>query len=266
MDFDENKRCFRIGWIKTSFKSAFYSELEINGEIYKISHLDSGVFGGKLHIDVELEGKSICGNNFILSFYDDGKVKIRYGDTAFSIDKIEIDKNLDLMKITYTHGEEKPTTEYSFNLKSLDEQLKTKYTCKKVLGENQRSVCLKEELFETLGYNALKELENRIESTDEGSRVVLYVYFDNGKRACWNERFQVEIPSGAGKITGIEIITFKELSEPKQLAINVSENPENTNLKGQLGHTIAKEVYVDKILTEISERTGIPKDAMKVVY
>ncbi|MEM3956805.1 MAG: hypothetical protein QXO47_01160 [Thermoproteota archaeon] len=267
-------RDFRLSFPKmfsvgdASFKSDFYDKLEINGKTYKINNLNPYVHEGKLHIDVELEGKNLRSKNLVLSFCDDGKVMIGYEDEHFSINEIEINEDPNLMKITYDSYGKKMTTEYSFNLKSLDDQLKITHSFnyeESVQGKNVLG--LKERLFRILGSNALEELKNRIESTDEGSRVAILVHFDNGKIAyCGNEQLEVRIPLRAERITKLEIILFKELSNLKRSAIKVLEKPQDTNLKGELGQAIANEVYMDKVLSELSEKAGVPKDKMEAIY
>jgi len=45
--------------------------------------------------------------NLVLSFYEDGEVRIKYGDEARPIKKIEVDATRSLMRIEYLKGEEK---------------------------------------------------------------------------------------------------------------------------------------------------------------
>ncbi|MBO3809865.1 MAG: hypothetical protein FGF50_09780, partial [Candidatus Brockarchaeota archaeon] len=132
------------------------NELKIGMETYKMSISNLDVSKGRLLVDVELEGKSIRGNNLKLFFYSNGEVEIEIGGDSCSIKKIEIDKDMNLMKITYEDNGREVPTEYSFNLRSLDEQTGIHFYEKSV--EGQERVSLREELFEILGYDAKTEL------------------------------------------------------------------------------------------------------------
>jgi len=143
-----------------------------------------------------------------------------------------------------------------------------KIPCEILLEEGQKSANLKERLFRLLGYEALRDLESRTgKGVSEYMKVILLVYFDNNKVAyCRNEDLDVGVPTGAKKITSIEIVTFKELMGLKRLAADVLANPENTHLKGELGERIANETFImDEILSEISRRSGVPKNKLRVM-
>ncbi|MBO3842562.1 MAG: hypothetical protein FGF48_09155 [Candidatus Brockarchaeota archaeon] len=238
----------------------FNNEMKVDGITYKFS-ADQGVHIGKICVDAEFEGKNIGGKNLVLSLYQDGGVRIRYGETPIPVEWIRIDEGLNLMEIRYDGH----TAEYSFNLKPLDAQKgRISY---EIAVEGKGLIGLKERLFRLLGHDALRELENRIEDANEERRDVLFVRFDNGKIAyCRNKELEVYIPSGAGKITEIEIVPFKELSNLKKCAARVLEDPPSKELKGDLGEAIVKEKFTDDILTEISRRTGIPKDQLVVEH
>jgi hypothetical protein len=72
------------------------------------------------------------------------------------------------------------------------------------------------------------------------------------------------VPSGAKSIASIEIVAYKELMGLKRLAADVLADPESTRLKGRLGEAITSEKFMDGILSEISRRSGIPRDKLKV--
>ncbi|MEM2612157.1 MAG: hypothetical protein QXJ45_05980 [Thermoproteota archaeon] len=173
------------------------------------------------------------------------------------------------MRIEYLKGDEKHA-EYSFNSKPLEAQM-GRIPCAIIVRDQERTglegplrLRLKEELFRLLGYDALIELEKRIRDIDE-ERIVLLVHFDNSKTVyCRNKDLRVNVPSGAGKITGIEIIVFKELSDIKKYAAGVLEKSQDPRPKGELGEAIVREKFMDIILAEIAERSGISKDELVV--
>jgi len=246
----------------------FNNEMEINGVTYKfIAYQD--VHAGKIRVDTEFEGKNIEGRNLVLSFYQDSKLGIKHDDGSRLIKEIEIDPKRSLMRIEYLKGDEKHA-EYSFNSKPLEAQM-GRIPCAIIVRDQERTglegplrLRLKEELFRLLGYDALIELEKRIRDIDE-ERIVLLVHFDNSKTVyCRNKDLRVNVPSGAGKITGIEIIVFKELSDIKKYAAGVLEKSQDPRPKGELGEAIVREKFMDIILAEIAERSGISKDELVV--
>ena len=240
----------------------FNNEMRIGEKSYKFeSH--THVYRGKLCIDVKLNTKNMEGNILILSFYQDGKVGIKYGDSSYPVRWIRMDEKLDLIEIRYEGG----TGEYSFNFKHLNEQM-GKHPYEIELKQGQRGITLKEELFRLLGYDALEELESKIgKDVSEDERIVLLVHFDNGKVAyCGNKRLEVGTPRGAKSITSIEMVAFRDLTELKKLALRVREEG-NPYWEGLLGEEAMKEKkIIDQIREEISRSTGIPKDEIEVEH
>ncbi|MBO3842259.1 MAG: hypothetical protein FGF48_07580 [Candidatus Brockarchaeota archaeon] len=242
----------------------FKNEMKIDGVTYKFS-ADPNVFEGKIHVNAKFGGNNINGKNLVLSFYQDSELRIRHDVSSRLIKEIKIDTERDLMMIKYLGSDGERDAEYSFNFRSLNEQM-DRIPCEMAVEDEER-IRLKEELFRSLGYNALEELKNRIEDPNEEERVVLLVHFDTNKKAyCRSKEFRVSVPSGAGKITGIEIVAFKELNDLKKWAIKVLGDPQNTDLKGKLGEVIAEKRFMDIILAEIAERSGIPRDKLVVKY
>lgn len=240
----------------------FFNEMKIGDRIYRYKQ-DTNIGEKGLYVNAEFEGKNIRGKNLVLTFYQDGRVEIRYGENSYPINKISVDISLELMTIKY-EGYDKVIheAEYSFNLNPLSAQMELSY---EIPAEEGR-MRLKECLFRLLGYDALKEFESRIMDVDEDRGVVLSVYFDNNKVACCgNDKFRVHVPSGANKITKMEIVPLKELSDPKKCAAKVLRDPESTKLKGGLGEAIVRSEFMDWILTWISSKTGIPKDKLVVI-
>jgi len=242
----------------------FNNEMEIDGKCYKFKP-STDVWGGRICVNTGLEGKNMDGKNLVLSFYQDGEVRIKYGKHSHSIKKIEVDAILDLIRIEYLDEREEVISEYSFNLKPLSEQMgKTSYEIS--LEEGQKGVGLKGRLFRLLGYDALKELEDRIGRDVSGDRrLILLIHFDDGKVVyCGNKKLSVNVPSGARKITSIEIVAYKELMGLKRLAADVLAEPGDMGLKGRLGEAITNETLImDEILSEISRRSGVPKDKLR---
>jgi len=198
------------------------------------------VWGGRLRVDAEFKGKNKLDNTLALSFYEDGEVAIEIGEYPCSIKKIEVDSELDLVRVEYFDESETRVAQYSFDLKPLDEQMgRHSY---KILVEDRGRIGLKEELFELLGYDALRELEERMgRGIDEDKRVVLFIYFDDDKIAYRESKeLKVNVPPGAKSITSIEIITYKEFDEAGHWMIRILENPEDRNAKGELS-----EMYVE---------------------
>ncbi|MEM4168704.1 MAG: hypothetical protein QXY99_01305 [Thermoproteota archaeon] len=242
----------------------FYNEMRIDGRNYRFKpNTDVRMRG--LRVDAEFEGKHIGGKNLLLSFYEDGEVGIKYGERSYPIEEISVEASLELMRIKYREDAAEYVAEYSFNLRSLSEQM-GEHSYEIPVG-GQKTVRLKEELFRLLGYDALRELEDRIGNVDDEERgVMLFAHFDNGKVAyCGSEELRVRIPPEAEKITKIEIIPFKELSDLKKDAMRVLKSPQNTRLKGKLGEAIVEGESMDEILTEIAERSGISKGKLIVI-
>ncbi len=263
------------------YRLFFPTEFIINGERIRIDLFDNEVEihrtrckfnanpstkGGRLHVDIKLEGKNIEGKNLELSFYQDSEVRIKYGDEAFPIEGIEVDSTGILIRIKYLWSKGREyETEYNFNLKPLDEQL-GKHPCE-IIAEEQGRVSLKGELFRLLGYDALKELEGRITTGDKERKIIILAYFDNGKIAhCGNKEVRVRIPSGGKRITSIDIVTFKQLVDLKQYAIDALDNPTDKHSKGLLGEAIVHEKLMSNLLEEASKRSSIPKERIKVEW
>ncbi|MGB9718440.1 MAG: hypothetical protein ACPL4E_08390 [Thermoproteota archaeon] len=243
----------------------FNNEMEIDGMHYKFS-TNPDVHEGRIRVDVEFEGKNIGGKNLMLSFYEDGEVRIKYGYEARPIEKIEVDATRSLMRIEYLKSEEK-MAEYSFNSKPLSEQM-GKISCEILLEEGQDRIRLKEWLFRLLGYDALEELKERIsKEISKDRRVILLVHFDNNKVVyCGSKELRVSVQNEARSITSIEIVAYKELMSLKQLAVNALDNPENTYWKGMLGEAIINEKFINALLEEASKRSGVPKEKIKIEW
>ncbi|MGQ9690803.1 MAG: hypothetical protein ACUVQY_05995 [Thermoproteota archaeon] len=122
-------------------------------------------------------------------------------------------------------------------------------------------------MFRLFGYDALGELEDRLFNYDKERKVVLFIRFDNCKVVyCRNKELRVNVPTGAKSITSIEMATYRELVNLKQRAVGVLDDPEDTYLKGLLGEAITKERFINEILSEISGRSGVSKDGLKVEW
>ncbi|MGB9717715.1 MAG: hypothetical protein ACPL4E_04670 [Thermoproteota archaeon] len=245
----------------------FINKMRIGGKYYQFNP-STDVYGEKVYVDAEFEGRNIFGKNLVLSFYQSGEIKIRYGTIPDRVEWIMVDPMLDLMTIHYydsSHGVSR-NTEYSFNLKPLSEQL-GKHPCE-ILVRGQKYAALNEELFRLLGYKALDELKSRIGSDiSESNKVVLFLYFDNGRVVyCGAKNPEVYVIQGASKITCVEIVPLEGLTEVERYVVKVFENPQNTHWKGKLGETIAKELYIGDFLDEISKESGIPKEKLGVEW
>ncbi|MGB9718823.1 MAG: hypothetical protein ACPL4E_10395, partial [Thermoproteota archaeon] len=240
----------------------FNNEMEINGMCYKFS-TNPDVHEGRIRIDAEFEGKNMDGKNLVLSFYQDGEIRIKYGRDTYLIKTIEMDATGSLIRVEYLKGWE-VMAEYCFNLKPLSEQM-GKIPCE-INMEGQQKALLKERLFRLLGYDALKELEERI-TADEDRRVILLICFDNGKRAyCGSKELRVHIPQGVKSITTIEIVAYKELMSLKQLAADILADPRSTERKGRLGEAIINEKFMNGLIEEASKRSGVPREKIKVEW
>jgi len=264
---------------RLSFPTEFFNErikpdlfnykMSIDGNSYEFTIISTKVTVKGLRVDTELTAKNMYGGALVLSFYQDGGIRMRCGNAPYEIKEIEVNNKFNIIKITYLtsaiSGETK-TTIYSFNLKFLDDQV-GKYPCEIMLGEDRSSIGLKEELFKLLGYNALSELESRIgDDVSKDKKAILLVHFDNGKVAhCGNKEFKVRVPEGVTKVTSIEIASYEGLGPIKQHAIEVNENPLDNNPRGELGESIVYEKFKDGILNEISKRTEIPKNRLKML-
>jgi len=253
----------------------FNNEIEIDGNRYGFKP-KTHVWGGKIRADAELDGKNIEGKNLVLSFYQDGEVGVKHGERSRLVERIDVDAELKLIRVKYSEGSEIYEAEYSFNLKPLSEQM-GKISCEILSEEGQTRIGLKEWLFRLLGYDASEELKDRIgKDAGEDRRIILLAHFDNNKIAyCGNKELRVSVPSGARKITSIEIIAYKELVGLKRLATDVLANPENTRLKGELGERITNEKFIvdgnersiiDKILSEISRRSGMAEGEIEIEW
>jgi len=202
----------------------------------------------------------------VLSFYQDGEVGVKHGERSRLVERIDVDSKLKLIRVKYSEGSKVHEAEYSFNLKPLSEQM-GKILCEILSEEDQTRIGLEERLFRLLGYDALEELKERIgKDAGEDRRIILLVHFDDNKITyCGNKELRVRVPSGASKITSIEIIAHKELIGLKRLAADILANPENKYLRGELGEAITNETFImDKILSEIARRSGVPKNKLRV--
>jgi len=233
---------------------------------------DTYIWEGKLCIATSFpNAKNWKGDTLELIFISEGSVKIKYGENIYPVREVKFDGDNDAIRITYEVIYEHPSricaTVYSFKHESLNTQLNKKFKLKwdyNVEGKGETG--LKERrLLTILGYEALKELESRTgKSVDENQRVVVYVHFDNGKSAyCWNNKLLSYVPPGAKSIASIEIIAYKELENLKRYAIDVLANPDDTYREGKLGEAITNEKFMDEILSEISKRSGIPKNKLR---
>ena len=243
----------------------FNNEIEIGGNRYGFKQ-KTHVWGGEIRVDAELDGKNIEGKNLVLSFYQDGEVGVKHGERSRLVERIDVDSKLKLIRVKYSEGSKVHEAEYSFNLKPLSEQM-GKILCEILSEEDQTRIGLEERLFRLLGYDALEELKERIgKDAGEDRRIILLVHFDDNKITyCGNKELRVRVPSGASKITSIEIIAHKELIGLKRLAADILANPENKYLRGELGEAITNETFImDKILSEIARRSGVPKNKLRV--
>ncbi|MBO3841375.1 MAG: hypothetical protein FGF48_03030 [Candidatus Brockarchaeota archaeon] len=258
-------REFSVGGIEIKL-DLFKNEMKIGGKSFKFE-LDTDIWGGRIHVHAELEGKDIGGNNLVIFFYDDREVRIRIGGNSYLVKRIELDSMLDLMRIGYLDDiEDKPKlAEYSFNFKSLNEQTgKRSYLAP--LEKGQKCVGLKRKLFRLLGYNALKELER-----DIGSKYGVILEYDNGEMAyCGTDRFGAHVPDGASEIRYIRIVLIDD--ETSSYLRQVIEADDLSKVKTQVGIAGERIVilgyrgidYREMILAEFSKKTGIPLEVLRV--
>ncbi|MBO3833085.1 MAG: hypothetical protein FGF51_06850 [Candidatus Brockarchaeota archaeon] len=256
---------FSVGGIEIKL-DLFKNEMKIGGKSFKFE-LDTDIWGGRIHVHAELEGKDIGGNNLVIFFYDDREVRIRIGGNSYLVKRIELDSILDLMRIGYLDDiEDKPKlAEYSFNFKSLNEQTgKRSYLAP--LEKGQKCVGLKRKLFRLLGYNALKELER-----DIGSKYGVILEYDNGEMAyCGTDRFGAHVPDGASEIRYIRIVLIDD--ETSSYLRQVIEADDLSKVKTQVGIAGERIVilgyrgidYREMILAEFSKKTGIPLEVFRV--
>ncbi|MEM2600117.1 MAG: hypothetical protein QW482_10525, partial [Thermoproteota archaeon] len=245
----------------------FNNEMEICGKIYRIKS-SPDVWGGRIRVDAELNAKGIRGNILVLSFYQDGKIGVKYGEYSEPVEWIRIDEKLDWIEIGYKGD----TAEYSFNLKPLSEQM-SKHFYEILLEEGKDRVRLKEELFRLLGYNALKELEDGI-----GSKYGILVGYDNGKKAyTGSSELRIRVPEETSKIVWIKIVSIgvegeKELPGLLHQIIEAKESGDLGKVRSQIGEAGERTViggeieeinYKEDIVKAFSQKTGIPPTLLK---
>jgi hypothetical protein len=271
---------FMVGEVKVML-NLFDNEIKIGGNIHKFKP-STDVYGRRIYVNAELDGKNMDGNKLVLAFCSDihgnsargdaKEVKIKFGGSYYYVVGIEVDETVNLVIIKWSRsiGGEIALSEYSFNLKLLSEQI-GKHPYEFLLREDQKYINLKERLFRLLGYDALKELEEGI-----GSKCVIFVGFDNGEEAyCGAKRLQVDVPEGASKVEWIEIVPIKD--ETDHLLCEIIETIQRKNLDrvkiGEAGERIVilryKGInYQRDILTDLSEEMGILLNELegKVVF
>jgi hypothetical protein len=249
----------------------FNNEIEIGGNRYGFKQ-KTHVWGGKIRVDAEFDGKNIEGKNFVLSFYQDGKVGVKYGECSRLVERIDVDSKLKLIRVKYSDGSRVREAEYSFNLKPLSEQM-GKISCEILLEKGQKGASLKERLFRLLGCDALKELEEGI-----GSKYGILVGFDGGKKAyCGAKELKIDIPEGTSKIEWIKVVSIKD--EVTRFLHEIIEMWAGGNLGerelGEMNYKVGvasehiviegygKINYQRDILKAFSEKSGIPMDALE---
>jgi len=239
----------------------FNNEIEIGGNRYGFKQ-KTHVWGERIRVDGGFEGKNIEGKNLVLSFYEDGEVRIKYGEISRPVKEVNVEAEFNLIRVKYSYSEggEVHEAEYSFNLKSLSEQM-GKISCEILLEEDQTHIGLEGWLFRLLGYDALKELEEGI-----GSKYGILVGFDGGKKAyCGAKELEIDIPEGASKIERIKIVSIKdkisyclhEVIETRN-SVKIGEAGEYIVIEGY-----GKINYQRDILKAFSEKSGIPMDALE---
>jgi hypothetical protein len=241
----------------------FDNEIETSGIRYRFKP-STDVYEGKIRVNAEFEGKNIEGKNLVLSFYQDGKVGVKSGKYPWQVVGVEVDAELKLMIIKYEERGER-TAEYSFNFKTLDEQI-GKISCEILLEEGQEKVGLKERLFRILGYGALEDLKSRVgEGVDEDRKVFLFIHFDNDEVAyCGSKELKVWVPSKAKRITSIEIVAYKEFDALGQAAARFIEDSDNVSLEGDLGEEYARAFLKVEIRKKASKLLKIPEEELRV--
>ncbi|MEM3426517.1 MAG: hypothetical protein QXI42_12065, partial [Thermoproteota archaeon] len=256
----------------------FSNEMKIGGKSYWFIP-NTGVWGGKLHVDAEFQCRNeINGKTLTLSFYDNGEVRIKFSvDYSLIINEIKVNTVTDLMAVKYGDNEAR----YSFNLKPLSEQI-GKHSYEKPLKEGQARVGLKEELFELLGYDALKELEEGM-----GSKYGIIVKYDNGeKKYCGSSMLVASVPEGASSIKEIAIISkpyepIEPIEPARRLEYSLHKiieaieqnRPLNEVAEyiGYVGEYAMYSKYQDKFTSLIFQKAGVPQEQFdqlkgKIVY
>ncbi|MGQ9691744.1 MAG: hypothetical protein ACUVQY_10940, partial [Thermoproteota archaeon] len=171
--------------------------------------------GGEVCIRIKVNAKNMLGELLELVFYENQIIKIwKPKDMqAFPIEEINVD-NDEIIRISYSERGDH-LTEYSMKLGSLQFKDKLIIEINEELN-SQTQLTLKKRLFRKIGYDALKELEERIEKeTNSGDRLVIIANYDNGATYCGNKRLAVDVPSGARILKSIYIVSLDEKTKMK---------------------------------------------------
>ncbi|MEM4168663.1 MAG: hypothetical protein QXZ66_09855 [Thermoproteota archaeon] len=245
----------------------YNNKIELNGRSYEFELLRTYIRDGKLHVCMKFQAKNIyTGKELALFLSEDRSIGILLGEKFHSAEGIEVDNTLGLIEIMH----EGRKAEYSFNLRSLKEQLReqSRYSYEILLEDGQSGAGLKRVLRRILGYDAEIELEESI-----GSEYGIVVGFDNGKKAyTGSSELLVKIPEGADKIEWIEIVSIKdEIPSLLQKIIKAGGSQEVAGEIGEVGARIVikeegeggiKAGYRRHILTKLLEKMGIPLDKL----
>ncbi|MGB9622353.1 MAG: hypothetical protein ACPL07_00780, partial [Candidatus Bathyarchaeia archaeon] len=232
----------------------FDNEMMIDGKRYRFKP-STDVWGGKIRIDAEFEGKNIVGKTLALSFYQDGEIGIKYGEHSHLIKKIEVDVMLDIVRIEYKEG----MAEYSFDLKPLSEQMEEHPY--EIMVEGRKSVGLREMLFRSLGYPAYRDLEEKM-----GIRYGIVVKYDNDEKAyCGTDRLAVNVPEGATKIESIKIVPIEERIQYSlhKIIENLGQGKpleEVLNDIGYVGEHVLFNKYRDVLVLLVLQKAGASPD------
>ncbi|MBO3808318.1 MAG: hypothetical protein FGF50_01815 [Candidatus Brockarchaeota archaeon] len=243
----------------------YNNKIELNGKSYEFELLRTYIRDGKLHVCMKFQAKNIwTGKELALFLSEDRSIGILLGEKFHSAEGIGVDNTLGLIEIMH----EGRKAEYSFNLRSLKEQLReqSRYSYEILLEDGQSGAGLKRVLRRILGYDAEIELEESI-----GSEYGIAVGFDNGKKAyTGSSELLVKIPEGADKIEWIEIVSIKdEIPSLLQKIIKAGGSQEVAGEIGEVGARIVikeegegeiKAGYRRHILTKLLEKMGIPLD------
>ncbi|MEM2941290.1 MAG: hypothetical protein QW304_07075 [Thermoproteota archaeon] len=228
---------------------------------------------GKAILEVTTGARNMQGKPLTLAFYDDGEVKIRLGDDVYSITSIKVNRGRWIIEYPLG-GKMHTSTSILGKPISVPERLTLAEDVSDVKDDQGETIKLKERIFMS-GYYV--ETLNKVGSENTKERLLLKVYFsdDSGNYRisyCCNPDLAVEVPEGITKIEYVEVLNFLATVNDLEECIRMSKQyPFDDLLKGQIGELIVKtddavNSKLSRYLDEISEKTGISRDKIRVEW